>query len=104
MGHEASGVHTGQYHVFSDVTSCSRRTTDRPGMRRLLHYAITGDNIVIWRVDRLGRSLIDVLNSVNVPRRWNGYGAGRPASQPPGYSERCAASRRSVQSVSAALT
>ncbi len=52
--------------VFSDVTSGSRRATDRPGIRRLLEYATAGDAIVVWRIDRLGRSLIDVLNTVNL--------------------------------------
>jgi len=52
--------------VFTDITSGSRRATDRPGMRRLLEYATTGDTIVVWRIDRLGRSLIDVLNTVNL--------------------------------------
>ncbi len=51
--------------VFADVTSGSRKAKDRPGMRRLLEYADAGDTVVVWRVDRLGRSLIDVLNTVN---------------------------------------
>jgi DNA invertase Pin-like site-specific DNA recombinase len=34
-------------------------------MQRLLEYAEAGDTVVVWRVDRLGRSLIDVLNTVN---------------------------------------
>lgn len=34
-------------------------------MRRLLGYAETGDTVVVWRIDRLGRSLVDVLNTVN---------------------------------------
>jgi len=34
-------------------------------MRRLLDYAEAGDMVVVWRIDRLGRSLIDVLNTVN---------------------------------------
>ena len=51
--------------VFADVTSGSRKAADRPGMRRLLDYATAGDTVVVWRVDRLGRSLIDVLNTVN---------------------------------------
>lgn len=52
--------------VFSDVTSGSRAAADRPGMRKLLEYAEAGDTLVVWRVDRLGRSLIDVLNTVNM--------------------------------------
>lgn len=37
-------------------------------MKRLLHYAQDGDTVVVWRIDRLGRSLIDVLNTVNLLR------------------------------------
>lgn len=51
--------------VFADVTSGSRAAIDRPGMRRLLEYAEPGDTVAVWRIDRLGRSLIDVLNTVN---------------------------------------
>lgn len=54
--------------VFSDVTSGSKTAAQRPGMRRLLEYATNGDTVVVWRVDRLGRSLIDVLNTVNLLR------------------------------------
>ncbi|MCP1415501.1 recombinase family protein [Paenarthrobacter sp. A20] len=54
--------------IFSDVTSGSRAAVERPGMRKLLEYAEAGDTVVVWRVDRLGRSLIDVLNTVNLLR------------------------------------
>ena len=54
--------------VFADVTSGSRTATKRPGMRKLLEYAQPGDTVVVWRVDRLGRSLIDVLNTVTLLR------------------------------------
>lgn len=54
--------------VFSDVTSGSRTAIERPGMKRLLDYAEDGDTVVVWRIDRLGRSLIDVLNTVNLLR------------------------------------
>jgi len=54
--------------IFADVTSGSRNAVDRPGMRKLLDYAEPGDPVVVWRVDRLGRSLIDVLNTVNLLR------------------------------------
>lgn len=54
--------------VFADVTSGSRAAAERPGMQRLLGYAEPGDTVVVWRVDRLGRSLIDVLNTVNLLR------------------------------------
>lgn len=54
--------------VFSDVTSGSRTAIERPGMKRLFDYAQAGDTVVVWRIDRLGRSLIDVLNTVNLLR------------------------------------
>ena len=54
--------------VFSDVTSGSRTAIERPRMKRLLDYAEEGDTVVVWRIDRLGRSLIDVLNTVNLLR------------------------------------
>lgn len=37
-------------------------------MKRLFDYAEDGDTVVVWRIDRLGRSLIDVLNTVNLLR------------------------------------
>lgn len=54
--------------VFADVTSGSRTAIERPGMKNLLEHAAEGDTVVVWRVDRLGRSLIDVLNTVNLLR------------------------------------
>mgnify|MGYP002653821435 CR=1 FL=1 len=54
--------------VFADVTSGSRTAIERPGMKRLLDYAEDGDTVVVWRIDRLGRSLLDVLNTVNLLR------------------------------------
>lgn len=54
--------------VFADVTSGSKTAIERTGMKKLLEYAEDGDTVVVWRVDRLGRSLIDVLNTVNLLR------------------------------------
>nr|WP_120282942.1 recombinase family protein [Dietzia kunjamensis] len=54
--------------VFADVTSGSRTAIERPGMKGLLDYVEPGDTVVVWRIDRLGRSLIDVLNTVNLLR------------------------------------
>ncbi|SDS34291.1 Site-specific DNA recombinase [Brevibacterium sandarakinum] len=51
--------------VFSDVTSGSKTAKQRPGMKRLFDYAEHGDTVVVWRIDRLGRSLLDVLATVN---------------------------------------
>ena len=54
--------------VFSDVTSGAKNAIERPGMKKLLAYAQPGDTVVVWRIDRLGRSLLDVLNTVNLLR------------------------------------
>lgn len=41
--------------VYSDTAS--GRHQDRPGLRDALEFARAGDSIVVWRLDRLGRSL-----------------------------------------------
>jgi len=54
--------------VFADVTSGSKTAIERPGMTKLPEYAEAGDTVIVWRIDRLGRSLIDVLNTVELLR------------------------------------
>jgi DNA invertase Pin-like site-specific DNA recombinase len=54
--------------VFADVTPGSKTTIERPDMSMLLEYAEQGDTVIVWRIDRLGRSLIDVLNTVELLR------------------------------------
>lgn len=34
-------------------------------MQKLLEHATDGDTLVVWRIDRLGRSLLDALNTVS---------------------------------------
>jgi DNA invertase Pin-like site-specific DNA recombinase len=62
----AAGVH--KRDSFADVTSGTRAAVDRPGTKKLLEYADEGDTVVVWWVDRLGRSLINVLKTVNMLR------------------------------------
>ncbi len=45
--------------VFRDKASGAK--ADRPGLREALEYARPGDCLVVWRLDRLGRSLPDLL-------------------------------------------
>ncbi|MET7773972.1 recombinase family protein [Nocardia sp. NPDC005366] len=40
-------------------------TVDRPGLSKLLTYARSGDTIVVYTLDRLGRNLREVLNLVH---------------------------------------
>ena len=46
--------------IFTDVMSGGR--FDRPGFQELRNLVESGDEIVVVRLDRLGRSLIDMLN------------------------------------------
>lgn len=49
--------------IFTDTLSGSR--SDRPGLHQLLEFARSGDTLVIWRLDRLGRSLQDLIALVS---------------------------------------
>lgn len=48
---------------FSDVASGAK--DDRPGLRAALGYLRPGDILVVWKLDRLGRSLKHLLEAVN---------------------------------------
>jgi len=48
--------------VYDDV--CSGRTTERPGLNQALHVARDGDALVVWKLDRIGRSLPHVVGLV----------------------------------------
>jgi DNA invertase Pin-like site-specific DNA recombinase len=49
--------------IFSDVASGSK--TDRAGLRECIEFARSGDVIVAWKLDRIGRSLKDLIETVN---------------------------------------
>lgn len=52
--------------IFQDVASGAR--TDRKGLEEALKFARESDVIVVWKLDRLGRSikhLIDIVNELN---------------------------------------
>jgi DNA invertase Pin-like site-specific DNA recombinase len=53
---------TGAIKVFSDVRS--GKTMERPGLEALLAYARDGDTLAVVRLDRLGRSLSELLATV----------------------------------------
>jgi DNA invertase Pin-like site-specific DNA recombinase len=52
----------GAIKVFTDVRS--GRSMDRPGLQELLAYARRGDTLAVVRLDRLGRSLDELLATV----------------------------------------
>ena len=49
-------------HVFEDKASGAR--DDRPGLQQALAYIRPGDCLVVWKLDRLGRSLSHLLHIV----------------------------------------
>ena len=55
-------LEAGAIRVFIDVASGKR--SDRPGLAELLDYARAGDRLCVTRLDRLGRSLRELLDIV----------------------------------------
>jgi len=45
--------------IYGDV--CSGRVTDRPGLTKALDIARAGNALVVWKLDRIGRSLPHVV-------------------------------------------
>ena len=54
----------GAIKVFTDVRS--GRSMDKPGLIALLDYARRGDTLAVVRLDRLGRSLAELLSTVTM--------------------------------------
>ena len=48
--------------IFEDQLSGAK--AERPGLREALKYARSGDTLVVWRLDRLSRSLKDLIEMV----------------------------------------
>jgi DNA invertase Pin-like site-specific DNA recombinase len=48
--------------VFKDQVSGAK--ADRPGFQSALGYVREGDTLLVWRLDRLGRPLIHLIESV----------------------------------------
>lgn len=49
--------------IFSDHMSGSK--SKRPGLDKAIEFARAGDTIVVWRLDRLGRNMEDLITLVN---------------------------------------
>src|SRR5438270_281958 len=56
----AAGVDPRQ--LFEDTASGAR--DDRPGFQQALAYVRSGDCLVVWKLDRLGRSLSHLLHII----------------------------------------
>ncbi|MHA7209595.1 recombinase family protein [Arthrobacter sp. MDT1-65] len=51
--------------IFLDELTGAKEAKERPGMAKLMDFAREDDDVYFWRLDRVGRSVIDVLNTVN---------------------------------------
>lgn len=50
--------------IFEDTLSGAK--TDRPGLASALEYVREGDVLVVWRLDRLGRSLPHLIETIKL--------------------------------------
>jgi DNA invertase Pin-like site-specific DNA recombinase len=57
----SAGVDTG--HIYEDTTSGKR--DDRPGLAACLKALRQGDTLIVWKLDRLGRDLRHLVNTVH---------------------------------------
>jgi DNA invertase Pin-like site-specific DNA recombinase len=65
-------VAVGCTKVFEDRASGAR--TDRPGLGKALDYVRDGDVLIVWKLDRLGRSLPHLIETVaNLEKRGVGF-------------------------------
>ena len=62
--------------IFRDKASGVR--ANRPGLKRVLEDIRAGDTLVVWRLDRLGRSLKDLIARAEIPEA---QGAGLKSLQ-----------------------
>ena len=53
----------GAPRIFADYASGA--TEDRPELRKALAYLNPGDTLMVWRIDRLGRSGANLIETVN---------------------------------------
>lgn len=56
----AAGVHPDNLHV-DKVSAVAKR---RPGLEDALKDCVAGDTLVVWKLDRFGRSVLDLLTRI----------------------------------------
>jgi len=49
--------------IFTDKISGAK--SDRPGLKQAMDFVRAGDTLVVWKLDRLGRSLKHLIETVN---------------------------------------
>ena len=48
--------------IFTDTTSGAK--SERPGLQEVMNQLRTGDTLVVWRLDRLGRTLKHLISTI----------------------------------------
>lgn len=77
--------------TFTDVMS--GKSMDRPGLTDLLAYARSGDTLAVVRLNRLGRSLAELLSTVTMLRNARSHSSvSRERSTPPRQPENLSSS------------
>lgn len=51
--------------IFSDQTSARKEARNRAGWSSLESRLRRGDELVVWRIDRIGHSMIDVISTID---------------------------------------
>ena len=54
---------TGCEEIFTDIASGAK--SQRPGLDKALNYVREGDTLVVWKLDRLGRSIQHLIQTIN---------------------------------------
>lgn len=52
--------------IFMDKISGTK--SERPGLEKCLSELVPGDTLLVWRLDRLGRSMSHLVTLVETPR------------------------------------
>ncbi len=54
--------HAGCERIFTDMTSGAK--SERPGLQEAMNHLRAGDTLVVWRLDRLGRTLKHLIATI----------------------------------------
>lgn len=60
---------TGCQKIFQETASGAK--TDRPKLQEALAYCRPGDTLVVWKLDRLGRSLPHLIETIQILQQQN---------------------------------
>ena len=78
--------------IYHDFASGVR--DDRPGLENCLRALRTGDLLVVWKLDRLGRNLTHLVNTVQNLSARGVPAKARRSTPPPPLGASCSASSR----------